>query len=290
MRISPSASLKFDDCPHAYKLQYVDGYQSEVTSSNLIFGTTIHSCIEEYLNELTLTGHQADMMEIFDEKWEDARQGQSISYGANMDGDDLKNTGMELCKQFPEAWRESGLMVLVDESGKPMLECKVVIDKGAITLSMKLDALCMNAEGEIIVIDFKTPSSPSTLAMALASDQLTAYQIGVESMAKKLGIEKVHKLGFFELIKSKVPVKRGRGPYIAPLELIHSKSVRQKNEYLEKLLWMKEDVERGRFPKRSRMSYNSPCSMCDMKTLCNKGDDTGLVKREYANKKVEATL
>jgi len=291
MRISPSASLKFDDCPHAYKLQYVDGYRSEAASCNLVFGTVMHSTIEEYLIELTKSGKESDMMAIFDEKWTDARSSQTIEYGANMDGDAMKDIGIELCNQFPEAWRNSGLMVLIDDDGKPLLELKLVVKKGAITLSMKLDALCMNSDGEIVVIDFKTPSSPSTRSMAIASDQLTAYQIGVESIAKKLGIHKVHKLGFMELIKNKVSTTgRGRGPYIVPLELVNTRSVKQKNEYLQKLYWMAEDVERGRMPRRARMGHNSPCKLCDVATLCQSGNDIGLVKSEYKQKPVEAPL
>jgi len=290
MRISPSASLKFDDCPYAYKLQYIDGYRSDVVSCNLVFGTVMHSTVEEYLIVLTRTGIEPEMMTIFDEKWTDARSSQTIEYGANMDGDALKDIGLELCNQFPEAWRNTGLMVLIDDDGKPLLESKLIVKKGAITLSMKLDALCMNSDGEIVVLDFKTPRSPSTKSMAIASDQLTAYQIGVESIAKKLGIHKVHKLGFMELIKNKVGTPRGRGPYIAPLELVNTRSVKQKNEYLQKLYWMAEDVERGRLPRQARMAHNSPCKLCDLANLCQSGNDIGLVKSEYKQKPVEALL
>jgi len=290
MRISPSASQKFDDCPYAYKLQYIDNYKSEVESANLVFGTVMHSCIEEYLIELTKTGVESDMMATFDEKWTLARDTRAIAYSATMDGDDLKDIGLELCNQFPSYWRDTGLMVLVDDDGKPMLEMKLVVKKGAITLSMKLDALCMNSEGEVVVIDFKTPSAPSSLAMAIASDQLTAYQIGVESIAKKLGIHKVHKLGFMELVKAKIPKKSGRGPYIAPLELASTRTVKQKNEYLQKLYWMAEDIERERLPKRPRMAYNSPCKMCDMAGLCQSGSDVGLVKDDWHKKTDEAIL
>jgi len=281
MRISPSASLKFDDCPRSYQFQYIEGYRQEITNSNLIFGTTMHACIEEYLKELTLTGREIDIMEVFDEKWTDVRNTMSVSYNATMGYDDLKDTGLSLCSQFPEAWKKSGLIVLLEQSGKPCLELKVVVEVQGITLSMKLDALCMNMDGEIVVIDFKTPATATGYELARASDQLTAYQIGCEQIAESLGIEEVHSVGFFELVKKKVSkTGRGKGPVIEPPLLIPAKSEQEKGEYIHKLQWMRDDIDRGRFPKRSRMSYNSPCSMCDYRGLCQDGNVAGLSKRE----------
>ena len=45
MKLTPSAILKYLDCPRAYYHQYVERLRPQVQSSNLHFGTCVHTAI-----------------------------------------------------------------------------------------------------------------------------------------------------------------------------------------------------------------------------------------------------
>lgn len=275
--IRPSAALKFDDCPRGYEYQYQEGWRNEVISSNLVFGTTIHKCIEEHL-KAQVKGQNIDLVELFEDLWEQARSSQAIAYNATMDATDLNMTGQELMSQFPEAWEKTGLMPLIDGDGIAV-EKRIMVEYGKFILSLQPDIICMTPKGEVAVVDFKTPATASSIEFARESDQLTAYQIGANAIAQELGFEKVSKLGFMELIKKKVPkTSRGKGPYIAELELVDARSDDVVRDYIKKLSWMAEDIERKRFPKRAKMAYNSPCTMCDYQQLCLDKVHVGLIQ------------
>ncbi len=158
-------------------------------------------------------------------------------------------------------------MPLLDEEGKPVLEThlEAMLSPG-VTLSGTLDLLGLTREGEVVVLDFKTASSPAPESFAKMSDQLGLYQILVDVNAAALGINQVDRLGFMELIKRKVPNGNGKAgvkarrcmpPVLAPRSDV--------TEFVRKARWVAANIEAGYFFPNPRMAWNSPCGLCDYK-------------------------
>lgn len=271
----PTAILKYEDCPRAYHYQYVEKIQPAAASSNLVFGEAVHKAVLGYLR-----GEVQDPASKFREEWQKATEEQAIAYNATFGPEDLEETGAALCGQFPEYWDKTGLMPLVDEHGLVVeRRFRVPLAEG-IELSAEPDLVAMNQDGEVFIIDVKTPASEPPEGWV--SDQLLGYQLAVEGHGEWLGIERISGLGYINMLKRKVPKKgrRGTGPTIAPLTFQPRADNERLREYVQKLVWIDEDIRRGRFPRRSRMAHNTPCNLCDFAGLCLRGDPTGLKQSE----------
>jgi len=274
MKLRPSHINKYDDCPRAYYLQYVLGLKSIATSANLIFGTVVHSAITQWLTALA-KGQDFDLVAAFTHDWTVAREKTVIAYNSLVNGDDLAATGQALVSAFPQVWREAQLVPLITEDG-PIIERTFEAHLGGgLILTGTPDIVAMNLMGEVVVVDAKTPSNPSQAGFEDKAEQLTAYQILLEANRQSLRIDNVAGAGFMELVKRKVTPK-GKGPQVLPPLIGRSRSEKEKAEYRQKVIWIAEDIQRGRFPKRPRMAYNTPCDLCEFDNLCSNGSMEGL--------------
>lgn len=279
--VRASGVLKFDECPRAYYYQYVLGIRTEAISANLPFGEAVHEACTTYLKQMTV-GQSFDPVREFEARFSKALDTMIVDFNTTMGPEDLLATGKRLCEQWPEAWESTGLQVLVDVNGEPVVErrLKSRIAPG-IVLSGQPDVVAMDVEGDIVVPDLKTPASPSPEWFAQEAEQLTGYQILLEDPknAITLGTDRVDRLGFLEGIKRKMPsTSRGQGPMFVPPQTSERRSEEAVEEYKMKIMWMRDDIRRGRFPKRSKMAYNTPCALCDFRGLCYDNDWEGLIK------------
>ena len=275
--VRPSQVLGFDECPFASYLQYVVGIKSASTSANLIFGTAIHYAIAKYIQALA-TGLPFDLEKAFLFKWKEQTEELEVQYNSTFTPEDLVETGKRLCSLFPAAWTQTGLEPLVDKDG-PLIERRLKVEiLPDVILSAEPDFVGVDQNGDIVVLDFKTPATPASEDFALMSDQLTAYQIVVETHGKALGVDKVAKVGFMDLIKKKIPkTNRGTGPEIHQPTWAPGRTREEAGRYQQKVGWIAEDMRQGRYPKRPRMAFNSPCAMCDYAAFCIKGEKEGLI-------------
>jgi len=273
--LRPSAILKYLDCPRAYRYHYVDRLRPQVQSSNLHFGTAIHKAIEAWI-----TGKTTDPVEVFAQSWQEITETFALDYNTLWSPESLEATGKALIEQFPAAWKETGIMPLIDEEGKPALEKRLNVRLTRdFILSGTPDLIGMTFEGEVVVLDFKTASNPAPDGFARMSDQLAAYQVLVEAHAASLGIHRVDHLGFMELLKRKVPngKSKGKGPEVMPPVLAPRQDAR---EFIRKAVWVAQNIEAGNFFPNPRMAWNSPCGFCDFTRLCYEGSYEGLIQPE----------
>ena len=273
MKLTPSAILKYLDCPRAYQHQYVDRLRPQVQSSNLHFGTCLHAAIHAWL-----TGVTADPAGYFAQCWQETTEAVALDYNTQWTPEALLETGKALAEQFPAVWQEAGILPILDEEGQPVLERRLEWQlTPELVLSGQPDLIGMTREGEVVVLDFKTASNPAPDGFARLSDQLAAYQVLVEAHAAPLGIHRVDQLGFMELVKRKVPngKKNGRGPEVLPPVLVPRQDAR---EFLQKAVWVARNIEAGNFFPNPRMAWNSPCGFCDFKRLCYEGSYEGLAQ------------
>ena len=277
MRLSPTSVLKYEACPQQYYLEEVLKVMPVHRAANLIFGSAVHKTLERWLRHWH-SGQSYDAGADLDQRWLAAQTKGGIEYSATQSPESLAETGQVLVKQFTQFWPGFGLMPVLSAQGEPLLENKLEVEivPGLVYVG-KLDLLALNQDGHLVCLDFKTPSSATDPDWLQASDQLLGYQLLLDAHAERLGLPPVERLGLLELIKRKVPKRQGKGPEVCAPISIPRRPQADLDAYRQKLEWVAEDIDRGRFPRRGLMAHNSPCALCALKGLCQDGDLEGIV-------------
>lgn len=280
MRLSPTAVLKYETCPRRYFLEELWRVRTVHTPANLVFGRTVHTVIERWLRGW-LTGLTPDAVRLFEEHWRQAREAGGIEYSSVQSPESLAATGRALVARFATAWPEFGLMPVLDLRDEPIIERKLEVALApGLVYAGRLDLLVLDGAGRLLCLDLKTPASATDPDWLAASDQLSGYQLLLDAHAERLGLPPVERFGLLELLKRKVPTRRGKGPEVCPPITVARRDPAELEAYRRKVLWVAEDIHRQRFPKRGLMAHNSPCGLCALRGLCHAGDAEGLVLPE----------
>jgi hypothetical protein len=259
------------ECPRAYPPQYLDRIRPWAPSAHLTFGTAVHEAINGWVAK------GFDPVVSFRHGWQRASR-QPLSFSSRWDADIMGRTGERLMEQFPGTWKAAGLTALVDEAGTPLAERRFAIRIGGPVFSSQPDFIGYDRQGDLVVLDFKTPSSEPDPAFDDLADQITAYQMILET-DPAIGTGGIGKLGFMDLMKRPVPTTgRGKGPEVLSPRLVPARSREVLADYSEKLHRHIRDILGGWFPRRSLMAHNSPCALCDYRRLCARDEMGGLVR------------
>jgi len=282
--VSASMMHSWQNCPRSFYYHYILHLRQEVTAANLPFGHCIHTASTGYI-VAKFKGIPFDRAQVFRDAWDEANKKEIIEFSSIWDKDALGATGEFLLDLFADQWDQLNLIPLIDAKGEPLVEqsLRAVLPNG-IELYGIQDFAGMDIDTNVVVVDIKSASSEAAEGFVSVSDQLTHYQILNEANKDSLGIEQVDKIAFFEMIKRKVPKTngKGKGPKIAGIEWVNRRSDRELVEFFDKIEWMMDDINRGRFPKTPRMAWNTPCGMCNFKELCHNNDMSGLVVQRKA--------
>lgn len=285
MDVSFSRLHKYETCGAAYQYHYVRGLRSEQTPANLVFGKALHKALTDYV-AAHARGETLDVVSIFTHEWTQALAGAVVEFPSTHTPESMYETGVELCRQFPTFWENSGLTAVIDRGGNPMVEQKFTMQ---IARSVKLrgfiDVLAMTADGDIGPIDLKTSASAAPESTLLIGEQLTDYQMLVEANQERYGLEGVDTVGFVELLKRKVS-KTGKGPEIIGPNLAPARSRDLVAERRTKIEYLVTQIRKGVFFRNPGMAYNSPCAMCDFRELCLHGSMEGLTEPAQAQQKL----
>lgn len=278
--IRPSHALSYDNCAFAYYLKYILGVKQDFISANLPFGTAVHESCTGYILAQAKGDSSYDPVNVFRELWGKSLDTEPLEFSSTWSADDFTQTGLKLADLFPAKWEATGYTPLIDSEG-PVVERRMQVHvSDDLILTGQPDVVAMDSEASVIPLDIKTSAQAYGEEFLYASEQLTDYQLILEGNAEQLGLDEdgVTKLGFFEGLKRKVgKTSRAKGPeFLDPL-IAPKRTSEQLAERKQKLIWMREDIIRGRFPKRPRMAYNTPCSLCEFREYCLRGDRTGLV-------------
>jgi len=287
--VRPSGIISYNNCPAQFNYQYILRRKStEGTSANLVFGTCVHLAIGNYLMATTL-GREYDPVKGFQEAWLKAIGAELVVLNKTMNYLDLFRIGTRFSEDFPKVWEESGFQVFCDEAG-PVLERRWKANLGDnVILDGQLDLLAVTPDGELALIDIKCPAGTTSEEFTRNAIQLSYYQKLIE---ENLGL-KVSKVGYWELIKRKVPQQKfskktgkplklvGSGPLVSPEPLIvDARGDLQMKQDLDLARSTGEKIRRKEFYKNSGMAYNTPCDMCEHVASCQK--DSGIVVPEEA--------
>lgn len=291
--LSPTALTTYETCPRMYYYKYIEGWRPEKQSANLPVGTTIHAVFETHLRSI-ISGEPADLQKVYSESFtaqvEEQFKAGCIKLNQTWTIEDLRNMGEAITALIPRAWKATKLRPLVAASGEPMIEytLKAPLADG-VMLNARLDTVAVNDDGEAEVADFKTTAHATTDVVTSGSDQLAMQQYLVTGNAGKLAVPPPVALSFIEIVKRKVPKVtktgkvQGQGPEIQPPLRVPAHSPELMREFLEKWRFDAAQIERGWFPKRPLMAWNSPCNNCEYARLCMFGDPTGMVRKPRSN-------
>lgn len=281
----PTHIATWDDCRYKYYLRYILKVMTSITSANLVFGKTIHSILEQIIIHVD-NDQSFDAENEFNQLWQSATAEEVVEYSSRMSNEDLTLTGAFLVNQFQEKWKELELSPLIDSNNNLFVEKKLTTQiTPDLHLGAILDFAGINTDNEVIILDFKTPAAIACDEHVVNDNQILAQQIVLDHHKKEYGIKQVDRIGFLDLMKKKMPVPNKSGkfsknaswPTVNDPKTIDRRNAQAVADFKQKLIWMKEDRDRGRFPKTPRSAYNTPCSLCDYAEYCTTGSTEGLI-------------
>lgn len=277
MRVWTTDISNYENCPREYYYKRVQRIETETRSANLAFGVAVDEAISAFIRADS-HGQHCDPVAVFKAAWQTETENKVIEYSTQWTPEEMEATGARLMEMFPEVWKNSGYMPLLTEAGEPMVQYKIETEiLKSVILVQKIDLVAMAPNGQVGPLDFKTPASPTELLYLEQSDQLTSYQIGCDHRRDVIGIDKTDFVGFWELIKRKMPKKTGKGPEVMLPATVPARCEAQVIEFKRKVAWMVNNIRNGHFPKTPRLPHNTPCDMCDYRNYCAHGDTTGLI-------------
>lgn len=278
MKMSVSRMLKWLRCPRSYWYRYIAKASSIFTPANLIFGKCVDEAANEYFRAL-VKGQTHDMVGHFEHDWLEAMQISSVEFSSTHDEESMLKMGKRIAEIFPGKWSETNLFPLIDPAGNAAVQwdLEAPIGNGIILRTLPDVAVVDMDTGKTGVIDIKTGAAEHTPEHTLVDDQLTAQQLTVEANPDQTGIRHLDFVGYFDLIKRKVPTSnRGKGPS-ASLVKVNRRPKHMIDELKAKMIWAASAISQGEYPRTPMQPFDSPCSMCEYRTHCIEGKDADLV-------------
>jgi len=197
--ISYSQYSMYKTCPHNWYLQYVKKHKKFEQSINLLFGTSLHEALQEYINVMyTVSGKAADSMELFDyfkqrmvENYKEAKQQSGSHFTTQQQFEEFIVDGLHILdyvkkkrSQFFSLKNEQLIGVEIPITEQVVEEIPNVFMIGSIDLIMK----CKNT-GKYKIYDIKTSTSgwkEKDKKDQIKLNQLLFYKY---FYSKKLGVE-----------------------------------------------------------------------------------------------------
>jgi len=198
--ISWSALSTFRTCPLRYRFRYVDGLPEESVSSALVFGTGIHTAIEQHFQALLAGDEQPDvekLMFAYRSAWLPHEPG-AISFGSKETRESLDDLASRMITAFlasPMA-NVQGRVLGVEEEIRGMLV------EGVPDLYGRVDLLTEDADS-LVITDIKTSRGKwSPEQVEDSGEQLLLYS----HLASEISPGKKIATRFLVLTKTKEPV------------------------------------------------------------------------------------
>jgi putative RecB family exonuclease len=198
--ISWSAISTFRTCPLKYKFRYVDGLPEESVSSALVFGTGIHTAVEQHYQALLAGDAQPDverLMFAYRSAWL-PHDSDAISFGTKETRETLDDLASRMLTAFlaSDQARVSGSVLGVEE------EIRGMLIEGVPDLYGRVDLLTEDADS-LVITDIKTSRGKwSPEQVEDSGEQLLLYS----RLASEISPGKKIATRFLVLTKTKEPV------------------------------------------------------------------------------------
>lgn len=276
IRLSPSQIASADNCRRLHWYQSIRKVRPVALAANLAFGHCIDQITREYLRAITLGTALLDPVSEFQRLWQEQTRTQILSYSATQSPETFERMGLDLLRALATSWDETGFEVALNGKGEPLLDVRLSQSLGRqggleVILDGVIDVIVYTPESELAVLDVKSAAALHTALYALRSDQLTSYQILVQGHAAAMGLPPLQRVGFWDFLKRKAS-SRVEKPLLVP-----PRQPAELAEFRQKCFWLAEDIRCRRFPRASRLQFNTPCELCDFAQHCVHGEEEGLV-------------
>lgn len=279
--LSFSSDSTYQACGRQYKLTRIDRLSEIQESMATMFGKVAHTTIYLYLRA-DIDGADFSAPDFFETEFKKRATESNLRLPANWSIEDFIASGRMMMERFHEFWSRGEYEVVIDLDGEPILEreFKIMLPNDIVYTAIIDAVLRRKRDGWIIVTDWKTPAQASFEEFALLSEQLTGYEVVIEAFLEALGLDRIDGTMFVELIKRKVPVKRGAmGPTVNEPVVVRLRSDEEKEEWLEARLDNARNIRAGKFPRKPLSAFSSPCSMCGVRPKCLHDSMDGLMVR-----------
>lgn len=275
--VSPSQLLTYDTCPRQWHLERQ--WRSRLLSGAMAFGDACDTGIMEWLAAVFAGNRDSvDPVAVFEAKFAALVGGNSMEYPSGWEPEDFVATGRVLMQRFIEAWDASGYEVVGDKDGKPMLQRMLAIGyPGNIRSRTKLDVFVRTPEGKHALIDVKATAGESCETFIQNASQLMDYQAVLTAWAPVLGTPVPDLIGYWELLRKKVPKRSGEGPVVPPPKLIPAHPVEVLEERTQAIVQSGAMMRAGVIPRRAGLSFSTPCAYCRVSSACLGAPDTTLL-------------
>jgi putative RecB family exonuclease len=198
--ISWSAISTFRTCPLKYRFRYIDGLPEESVSSALVFGTGIHTAIEQHFQALLAGDEQPDverLMFAYRSAWL-PHDPDAIQFGSKETRESLDDLASRMLTAFlnSPAASVTGRVLGVEEEIRGMLV------EGAPDLYGRVDLLTEDSDS-LVITDIKTSRGKwSAEQVEDSGEQLLLYS----HLASEIAPGKKIATRFLVLTKTKEPV------------------------------------------------------------------------------------
>ncbi|HNO77021.1 MAG TPA: PD-(D/E)XK nuclease family protein [Phycisphaerae bacterium] len=170
--LSWSSISTFLRCPKRFKSQYIDGIEPDFVSSNLVFGSAIHSAVESVYRALfagKVSPDVDDLLKVFDSVWKEETR--PIRYGKNESTESLRDLARRMLDAFlasPDHLPDAELIGVEEELRGAIID-------GVPDILGRVD-LIVRTDRAIRLIDFKTSkASWSAAKIEESAPQMLLY-------------------------------------------------------------------------------------------------------------------
>lgn len=196
--LSWSAVSTYLKCPLKYQYRYLDQLPEEFVSSNLIFGTAIHNCLEAFYREHLSSRRSLgidELMAVYHDSWTGIDR-TSVRFNKDETILGLGQLADRMLRAFlnSELSRPLGSIVGIEE------EIRAPVIANCPDLLARLD-LMIDCEEDLVITDFKTSRNRWSAAETIASEgQLLIYHELLREFTNK-----PIRLQFAVITKTKLP-------------------------------------------------------------------------------------
>jgi len=163
--LSWSAISTYLTCPLKYKFQYIDGLEEKPRASQS-FGRSLHSALEFFYSRIDPPMIK-EVLDYYDQHWEPG------GYKDAAEEQRFRDLGREILVDFCN--------VHLREFRPPLaVEHRFTTNVDGIPIKGYIDRLDALPSGALVIVDYKSNSSPISPQDVAESDQLALYQLAVE--------------------------------------------------------------------------------------------------------------
>ena len=241
--LSQTSMGTYERCPQMWKLKYVDGHPSK-PNRFLNLGSAVHVALETfYQRRISEPATLDEMIEAFEAEIDPA------AYANEEEQERARADGLQMIREFHAAHAPGFRPALLVE-GVLHFELEGVPVVAKIDRVDKLDGSGNGTAGKrprVRIVDYKSGFKAPTLDGVRRSDQLTLYQVAVETM---LGLE-VEAVGLYHVPSQTLFEVPAHGP-------------ERVDELRRRVVRVARAIERAEFEPRP----GRPCDWCDYRAWC----------------------